>query len=630
MKINLSKHSYCFSVSPRRLSIHRRLFRSQGLAIPQAREMLRLQNATRNKEPLAYSEIAINFMDCLLAAYREKLPYVILYEDDATPCPHPQKKLDAFLGKHPLPPDCGILALGDINGVSCVRGKETLLLSECSETYTLLVPGKSENKGSHALVVFREAMLPYVQAITECGVVDIAPSRICRYGSKKAYGIFYSPIFLQHRFGRPNDKKTPYRTPELYSGKPGRTVEMFPLCKELTRIHLEKPAKRFFIFSNAPGKDVSSLDISPDDDVVVLLNHAVDFDALPHARKILISRKNADKANDWFLPDGHENKLSQLYEDFVLPLDSEFANERPWYNEYRKSTGKIPSTGWLAWRLIRQDYPEAEVILVDFNPAGDIGTYKWPQHGWAHEAKDYSKNGAKIIHLTNGRDEQEVDTSPSMPEPPLPCKAETECKLMLIICSCMQHKALRQACRETWLSNLPPEVDYRFFVGSDEALPDEPDVVNLPGVSDTYIGLPEKMMAAIEWAHKNLQWEYLGKVDDDTYLRVDRLLPLLTPDVHLLGRSRAGKRCPGGAGYFMSRVAASKLLEHKEEIPPEGDEDGIVTKKLVALGYSITDCFNLKQWSSEGFPANDNNLISGHQLKSPDLLHSCHAKNQKT
>ena len=143
MNINLSQNSFCFSVTPRRLSIHRRLFRSQGLAIPQAYEMIRLQKATRNKEPLAYSEIAINFMECLLTAYRKKLPYVILYEDDATPCQRPQEKLDVFLKENPLPPDCGILALGDLNGVSCVRGKETLLLSECSETYTLLVPGKA-------------------------------------------------------------------------------------------------------------------------------------------------------------------------------------------------------------------------------------------------------------------------------------------------------------------------------------------------------------------------------------------------------------------------------------------------------------------------------------------------------
>ena len=621
MNINLSQNSFCFSVTPRRLSIHRRLFRSRGLAIPQAYEMIRLQKATRNKEPLAYSEIAINFMECLLTAYRKKLPYVILYEDDATPCQRPQEKLDVFLKENPLPPDCGILALGDLNGVSCVRGKETLLLSECSETYTLLVPGKAENKGSHALVVFHEAMLPYVQAITECGVVDIAPSRICRYGNKKAYGLFYNPIFLQHRFGRPNDKKTPYRTPELYAGKPEKTVEKFPLCKEMTRLYLKKPAKRFFVFSNAPGKDVSSLDITSDD-IVVLLNHAVDFDSLPHARKLFIGRKNADKSNDWFIPEGQQNRLSQLYEDFLLPLDAEFADERPWYNEYRKATGRIPSTGWLAWKLLREDFPDAEVILVDFNPAGDIGTYKWPQHGWAYEAKDYAQNGAKIISLSKGDGKKAAYVLPSEPE-----AAPSKCKLLLAICSCVKNKALRQACRETWLSLLPPGVDYRFFVSSETPLPDESDVVHLPGVSDTYIGLPEKMMAAIEWAHSNLQWDYLGKVDDDTYLRVDRLLPMLTPEVHLLGRSRAGKRCPGGAGYFMSREAATALLEHKMEIPPEGDEDGLITRKLVSLGYTITDCSNLKQWSSEGFPANDNNLVSGHQLKNPALLHSCHDKN---
>lgn len=617
MTINLSKHGFCFSVNPRRLSIHRRLFRSQGLAIPQVQEMMRLQNATRNKEPLAYSEIAINFIDCLLSAYHKKLPYVILYEDDATPCAHPQEKLDAFLSKHPLPPDIGILALGDINGVSIVRGKETLLLSECAETYTLLVPGKSENKGSHALVVFREAMLAYVQAIIECGVVDMATSRICRYGNKKAYGLFFHPIFLQHRFGQPNDKKTPYRTPELYAGKPGRAVEMFPLCNNLTRLYMEKPVKRFFIFSNAPNKDISSLNFTPDD-VAVLLNHAVDFDSLHGVRKILIGRKNA-KADNWFLPDGQQNKLSQLYEDFLLPLDPELSSERPWYNEYRRATGLYPSTGWLTWQLLCEDFPDAEISLVDFCPAGDIGTYKWPQHSWSYEAKDYARKGAKIISLSK-RDSPSVQCA-------TPIKSAPACKLFLTICSCMKNKALRQACRDTWLSILPPDVTYRFFVSSDSPLPDEPDVINLPGISDSYIALPEKMKAAISWAHENLQWNYLGKVDDDTYLRVDRLLPLLSPEVHLLGRSRGGRRCPGGAGYFISRTAANELLDHMIEIPPEGDEDGLITRKLVSLGFSITDCPRLKQYLSEGLPATNNDIVSGHQLKTPDLLHSCHAKN---
>lgn len=619
MHINLSQNSFCFSVNLRRLSLQRRFFRAQGLTCPTYRLPFRVATPTRSKEPAAYSGLALNFMDCLFEAYREELPYIVIYEDDATPCPDPQGKLDVFLKNNPLPSDCGILTLGDLNGVSCVRGKETLLLSECSDAYTLLIPGKAENKGSHAMVIFREAMLPYIQAIAENGVTDLATSRISRYGSKKAYGMFYHPLFLQHRFGQANDKKTPYRTPELFAGKPERVVEMFPLCKELTRLHLNKPAKRFFVFSNAPGKDVSSLEFSSDD-VAVLLNHAVDFDSLPGVRKVFVGRKNADKANTWFLPATQQDKLPLLYEDFMLPLDSEFANERAFYNAYKKATGKIPSTGWLTWQLLREDYPEAEVILVDFNPAGDIGTYKWKQHGWSYEAKDYSKNGAKIISLAK-RDAEPI---------PDPKKPDTESKLMLIICSCVKNRALRQACRETWLSTLPPGVDYRFFVGSNEDLPDEPDVVNLPGVSDTYIGLPEKMMAAIEWAHKNLQWEHLGKVDDDTYLRVDRLLPLLTPEVHLLGRSRAGVRCPGGAGYFMSRVSASELLTHKEEVPPEGDEDGLITKKLVSLGYTITDCYLLKQSRNEGFPANDNDLISGHQLKSPELLHACHEKNLKT
>lgn len=129
-----------------------------------------------------------------------------------------QGELDRLLEEHPLPADCGILALGDINGVSRYRGVQTLLLPDCAEVYTRLEPGRAENKGSHALVVLRKAFLAYAQAIVENGVTDCATSRIGRYGDLAAYGLFRHPLFTQHKF--PDGG---HRLPELfaYNGRAG-------------------------------------------------------------------------------------------------------------------------------------------------------------------------------------------------------------------------------------------------------------------------------------------------------------------------------------------------------------------------------------------------------------------------
>ena len=35
-----------------------------------------------------------------------------------------------------------------------------------------------------------------------------------------------------------------------------------------------------------------------------------------------------------------------------------------------------PTTGWIAYHLLRDDFPNAEVVLVNFKPDGNNGSYK--------------------------------------------------------------------------------------------------------------------------------------------------------------------------------------------------------------------------------------------------------------
>lgn len=88
------------------------------------------------------------------------------------------------------------------------------------------------------------------------------------------------------------------------------------------------------------------------------------------------------------------------------------------------------------------------------------------------------------------------------------------------ILSCRKNAALRRAARETWLRGCP--VPYAFFVGEGEPLVDAGDDVVELAVPDGRI-LPPKVNAMIKWVHEH-SYSHLARLDDDCYVRTDRLL----------------------------------------------------------------------------------------------------------
>ena len=396
MKIDLNKNTRCISMSPWRQCFMRRLFHERGLTMPPVTYPIIPEKPTRHREPKAYSSLALTFMRLILEAERDGLPYLIIFEDDAFPCSDPQGKLDALLAEHPLPTDCGLLCLGDINGVSRFRGKHTLLLEKCQNPYTQLAPNCAENKGSHAFVVFRPAMIPFVQAIASFGVTDMSFSRIHNHCDLHAYGLFFSPLFTQHRYNGGNAPEPAHRYPEYFLHHKSELNKRFPMPTQQTRL-LAKPAPRFWLFANYPQVDEKALGIAPDD-VLVFLNRAKPFEHLKHLpnRRMLIVRRNARDKN-WFIPYGHEKDVFGLFEDVLLLSDKALTKERKWFTQYKYATNNAsPTTGWIAYHLLRDEYPEAEITLVNFKPDGDNGSYKWYKHDWKYEAEYYRKHNIPI------------------------------------------------------------------------------------------------------------------------------------------------------------------------------------------------------------------------------------------
>jgi len=140
-----------------------------------------------------------------------------------------------------------------------------------------------------------------------------------------------------------------------------------------------------------------------------------------------------------------------------------------------------------------------------------------------------------------------------------------------------------QALRETWLQDVAPfskHVDYRLFYGRAECPHGEgnrqadifhytgacmkrdslPDEVFLD-VPDDYGSLPQKTIAMCQYA-KERDYDFLFKPDDDTYVRVDKLVAELLGNRFMdYGGFCHAHVAGGGPGYWLSRRAFSIVAE---------------------------------------------------------------------
>jgi hypothetical protein len=139
------------------------------------------------------------------------------------------------------------------------------------------------------------------------------------------------------------------------------------------------------------------------------------------------------------------------------------------------------------------------------------------------------------------------------------------------------------AVRETWGSKLPPGVDLRFFYGLREGVPHvtSADEVQLT-CGDLYEHLPQKTIDICFWALCH-DYDYMLKVDDDTYVWVDRVLKELDIPFDYAGYMGGAKMyASGGPGYWLSRKAMACIAANAT--PHTWAEDVIVGETLRRFG----------------------------------------------
>lgn len=189
------------------------------------------------------------------------------------------------------------------------------------------------------------------------------------------------------------------------------------------------------------------------------------------------------------------------------------------------------------------------------------------------------------------------------------------CSVLVGACSCQRYPGRRDACRETWMQHPAPGVMCKFFLGSDVPLQNEPDVVTLP-VSDRYRQLPIKVFSFYEWAVHNVDFDWLMKVDDDTYCAIDKIYDILDSRFDMIGDNAytSTRGLPsGGAGYVMSRRLVEHIVLNKERVPINGAEDCVFGSITKSLGYKIKPDWRLHA-RRRPWPTSKNEHVTCHYV----------------
>lgn len=179
----------------------------------------------------------------------------------------------------------------------------------------------------------------------------------------------------------------------------------------------------------------------------------------------------------------------------------------------------------------------------------------------------------------------------------------------------------RHACRDTWASNLPKEVDLVFLVGDPQAKsPYRVDDVLYCPCPDNYESLPQKTRWFCDWALASASFDFLFKCDDDTYVVIDRLLSVL-PKHDYVGHDLGGY-ASGGAGYLLSRRAAQVVSTGLHQL--SGAEDVLVQVALAKADIPLVADPRFHPWNNQR-PQPDNAFITSHYCN-PQRMKQIHRR----
>ncbi|XP_038076328.1 beta-1,3-galactosyltransferase 6-like [Patiria miniata] len=170
------------------------------------------------------------------------------------------------------------------------------------------------------------------------------------------------------------------------------------------------------------------------------------------------------------------------------------------------------------------------------------------------------------VNDTTNRNAKAVPCDPNLsPAQPKASQKELSAFLVVLIMSGPQMVERRYTIRDTWLQNHGGDILPRFVIGtaglssSDmETLESEQkqfhDMLFLPELKDSFSVLTSKLLQMLAWLDHTVDFQYLLKVDDDTFVRLDPLVQ------ELATKSRVRLYW----GFFDGRAHVHKSGKYKE------------------------------------------------------------------
>lgn len=221
-------------------------------------------------------------------------------------------------------------------------------------------------------------------------------------------------------------------------------------------------------------------------------------------------------------------------------------------------------------------------------------------------------------------------------------------RLLVLILSAPKGTIRRNAIRGTWLHDYSEgslTVTSRFLVGTLGISGEElagglekenanfKDLLLLPSLLDSYSNLTAKVLLGMQWAAENVQFDYVLKTDDDSYVRLERLMRVLEamrcPENLFWGyfmgygfpvstgkwKEKEWFLCPHylpyamGGGYVLSQSTVSLLLRFSHRLKMYSNED--VSMATWLAPYRLLRKHDLR-FDVESVPrgCNNNHLIS--------------------
>lgn len=162
-------------------------------------------------------------------------------------------------------------------------------------------------------------------------------------------------------------------------------------------------------------------------------------------------------------------------------------------------------------------------------------------------------------------------------------------RILVAVTNCWPRRQRQEAIRNTWLKNIPPTMDVRFFLGrTPGTVPPLKDDEVLVDVDDGYLDLPAKTRAMCRYAREH-GYDWLFKCDDDTYVQLQRLERSNFQSLgDYIGRARGswGRDYPApyasGFSYWLSQRAFTIIADAK--LTEDTAEDRWVGNTLQAAG----------------------------------------------